>query len=326
MTDNLMIPVLRLLSNGRYHSILDISRVFCSSFEHIAIVFEEARKFGVVIHRYNDNFLWVNIVSLLDGSKINLYISMLDVKFDLTLFDCLVSTSSYLLEYTFTRRCTFDKYPLFVAELQTDGRGTRGKKWHSGIGSGLTFSFVWSFNRTVDSLSGLSLVIGLAILRVLRSLGINGVTLKWPNDILYNGKKLCGILLDFCGFISRKSVVVIGIGINVNFSSKLADMVGRDIIDLSSISNRCLDRDYLLAILLVELSNILHEFDGSDFSRFMAEWNNLCAYKGQHIVLNLPDGSAHTGVVDGVDDKGRLVLVSSLGFRSSFSSGEFIVL
>ena len=91
-----------------------------------------------------------------------------------------------------------------IAEIQTNGRGRRGRPWQGVLGGSLSFSIIWQFNMGVAQLSGLSLAVGVALARALRELGLLGIQLKWPNDVLVsdeNGenKKLAGILIDLQG-------------------------------------------------------------------------------------------------------------------------------
>ncbi|MEK7738086.1 MAG: biotin--[acetyl-CoA-carboxylase] ligase, partial [Pseudomonadota bacterium] len=84
---------------------------------------------------------------------------------------------------------------VLATERQTGGRGRRGRSWLSASGDSLTFSLLWRFQPN-RSLSGLSLAVGVAVARALEALGVRGITLKWPNDVLLNGRKLAGVLIE----------------------------------------------------------------------------------------------------------------------------------
>src|SRR5687768_14521915 len=98
---------------------------------------------------------------------------------------------------------------LVAAEEQTAGRGRRGRRWHSAPGAGVTFSLGRRIRRPVRELAALSLVAGVAAVRALRAMGVDNACLKWPNDLVVDGAKLGGILVE-----TRTGIAVIGIGIN----------------------------------------------------------------------------------------------------------------
>ena len=203
------------------------------------------------------------------------------------------------------------------------GRGRQGHDWHSSVGNSLTFSFVWYFDSSVNQLSPLSLVVALAMVRALSSFGVEGLKLKWPNDIMFGSSKLGGVLVEVApSSQADRTLIVIGIGLNVTFSSRLDGHVDRPITDLSSISNRNFDRNKLLSMLLLELIKVLSEFDSYGFGRFKSEWNHLHTYNKKRISLSLPDDSIQEGIVDTIDDDGSLVLILPSGIRSSFIAGE----
>ena len=123
------------------------------------------------------------------------------------------STNSRLM-----RLAACDSVPLgtvCLAECQTQGRGRIGRVWHTPPGGNICLSLLWRFND-FNAFSGLSLAIGVAIVRALRTAGVEGVGLKWPNDILWRERKLGGILVEVSGEAHDNHSVVIGIGLNVH--------------------------------------------------------------------------------------------------------------
>lgn len=178
----------------------------------------------------------------LDNELITRYTSIESERFDLKLFDIIDSTNSYLLSQLKRNALIKDSTPVVVAEFQTSGRGREGRIWKCGFGNGLMFSLCWRFEKGVSNLSGLSLVIGIAILRTLRSYSTQNISIKWPNDILYDNHKLAGILIEIRGEVCGPSYAVIGIGINFKLSKSIIPLIDQKVTDLSNVTGSLIDR------------------------------------------------------------------------------------
>ena len=213
---------------------------------------------------------------------------------------------------------------LLAAEWQTAGRGRRGRSWTAVAGGSLTFSLGWRFEQGAGFLAGLSLAVGVAVVRALEAEGFTGIALKWPNDLIHRHHKLGGILIDLNGDALGPSTVVIGVGINVRLPASVRDELPVPVTDLTSIAARKLlpvDRNRLLARLVDELAAVLHQYATEGFAPFAAEWQHRHAYQGKMVKLLLPDGATVTGKVAGVDASGALVLADGPR-RARFLSGE----
>lgn len=189
------------------------------------------------------------------------------------------------------------------AEIQTAGRGRRGRQWISHPGEALTFSILWRFDCGVAGLSGLSLVVGIALTRVLNRLEIP-VRLKWPNDILLGERKAAGILIELAGDTLGPSAVVIGIGIN------LADPgeVGQAAAGLADAHRTLPPRNVLAAALLNELTAVLTTFAQAGFAPFQEEWQSWHAFQEQTVWIISPYAPPLEGRALGVDAHGALRL------------------
>lgn len=200
---------------------------------------------------------------------------------------------------------------LLVAELQTAGRGRAGRSWHATPGAALTFSLAWKFTTTVSGLAGLPLAVGVAIAETLAALNID-VRLKWPNDILRNGNKLAGVLIETASVKDPPGGVwaVIGIGINMMVSAEMAKQIDRPVADLSQEG---LDRNRLLAALADALPEALIEFDRTGFATFASRWNQMHAYAGQEVAITEQGRVLQQGKAVGVDHIGRLLLNTKSG-------------
>jgi BirA family transcriptional regulator, biotin operon repressor / biotin---[acetyl-CoA-carboxylase] ligase len=200
---------------------------------------------------------------------------------------------------------------MLVAEMQTAGRGRAGRSWHSTPGAALTFSLAWKFDSPLQALAGLPLAVGVAIAETLARLGVD-VRLKWPNDILRDGRKLAGILIETASVRNGSGSVwaVIGIGLNVSVPDNLAAKIDNPVADLSGSD---IDRDQLLAALLDGLSEALTAFDRTGFAGFSDRWNRLHAHAGQQVAILDHGRIAHEGHAVGVDNSGRLLLDTAAG-------------
>jgi len=202
---------------------------------------------------------------------------------------------------------------LLVAQSQTAGRGRAGRVWHSTASSALTFSLAWKFARPLHALIGLPLAIGVALAEALEVFGVQ-VELKWPNDILRDGAKLAGILIETVPekrMRTEGTWLVVGIGINLAMSAQLQSRIGRAVAEVSELQQ--LDRERLLALLLSALSDALAQFDAQGFEAFVARWNRLHAYAGRAVRILDHDRVLHEGSAVGVDDSGCFLLDTAAG-------------
>lgn len=210
---------------------------------------------------------------------------------------------------------------LLVAESQTAGRGRAGRPWQTTKTSALTFSLARKFNRPLHALIGLPLAVGVALAEALGIFGID-VELKWPNDVLRDGAKLAGILIETAqdkGTGATGTWTVIGIGVNLTMPPDLQQRIGRAVADVSELLTH--DRERLLAILLSALSDALADFDARGFGHFVARWNGLHAYSGRTVRI-LDDGRVlHEGVAVGVDEQGCFLMDTASG-RVAVTAGD----
>ena len=132
--------------------------------------------------------------------------------FQIELADSAVSSNTVLLQRAALGAASGS---VLAVEWQSAGRGRLGRVWHSGLGSALTFSLLWRFEFGLSALSGLSLAVGVAMMRALEKIGVSDIGLKWPNDVLTKSGKLAGILIEAQGDMLGPSLVVIGIGMNL---------------------------------------------------------------------------------------------------------------
>ncbi|MFW1678101.1 bifunctional biotin--[acetyl-CoA-carboxylase] ligase/biotin operon repressor BirA [Pontibacter sp. JAM-7] len=213
---------------------------------------------------------------------------------------------------------------LYLAEQQSAGRGRRGRTWVSPFGRNLYFSLVWRFDQGIGALEGLSLVVGLALVQALERMGLSGAQLKWPNDLLVNGRKLAGILLEINGETSGACQVVIGVGINVAMPYVQGEQIDQPWTDLATeMRGEGLLRNQVLASCLNELIPLLVQFSERGFVEFAEHWQNYNAHQGQPIILKVGEEEV-AGVCQGVDASGALLLETGQGVQT-YHGGEISI-
>ena len=217
------------------------------------------------------------------------------------------STNSYLLEKLRTEEIHGN---VVLAESQSNGRGRRGNKWLSPLGSGLYLSVAWRFLRTPNVLGLLSLYIGVAIVHALESSGIDKVALKWPNDILVQNGKLGGVLIDIKGEAGGPVDVIIGVGINYNMPEALTKEITQSTTDIYRITAESLSerpsRNQIMASLLSSIFEILEKIDMNETSGLLDEWRRYDCFMGKPARLVFQQDLIE-GVVKGVDEQGSLL-------------------
>ncbi len=316
----LTFSILRLLSDGEFHSGVTLARNLDVSRTSVSIALRGLEEIGVVVHRvHGRGYRLPDPVQWLDKDKILKYLVTKGETLHLEVLDTTKSTSTVLLQKAtmdeYSDRNKADTISVVATELQTNGRGRRGQLWYSGLGDSLTFSLLWNFQKGAGLLSGLSLAIGIAIIRSLKLSGIKNVALKWPNDVMSNHQKIAGILIELRGDALGPTLAVIGVGINLKLSDRIRSNIAQKTTDLFSISGKNPDRNKLMARLLTELIIVLKEFAQHGFKPFRYEWAQYHELENKPVTLYLPDGSTQEGVVQGVTDNGSLILKTLAGVR-----------
>ena len=233
-------------------------------------------------------------------------------RFALEVCDLAPSTSTLLLERAAAGASTGS---VIAAEWQTAGRGRRGRSWHAAPGAALTFSLLWRFEQGVGALSGLSLAAGLAVVRALERCGVAGAGLKWPNDVLWHGCKLAGLLVEVQGEANGPGAAVIGVGINCRLPDAVRERIDQPVTDIARILDTTVDRNRLLAETLDALAQTLDAFARDGFAPLRGEWQRRHFYQDRAVRLTLPDGGTLDGIVRGAAEDGALLLETTTGLR-----------
>lgn len=319
----LTFPILRLLADGRFHSGEDIAQHFKVSRTTVWNALQEAEALGVQIFSVRGRgYRLPEPIQLLERALVLEAIGEQRAWFKLEVHDHLESTNSYLMKLAAQSAAHAS---CVAASLQTRGRGRRGRAWQSGLGASLTFSLLWRFQSGAAALSGLSLAVGVALIRAMRALGLDATQLKWPNDLVvqHEGRhhKLAGILIELQGDMEGPSAAVIGVGINLRLPEQVKKHIDQPAIDLATLSEKWGNPSQLLGLLLRHLAETLSAFEEKGFAVLSEEWMTYHAYHNQAVRMLLPDGRETQGIARGVAEDG-ILLVETVSGLQRFSAGE----
>jgi BirA family transcriptional regulator, biotin operon repressor / biotin---[acetyl-CoA-carboxylase] ligase len=318
----LTFSILQLLSDRKFRSGETIAKDLGISRASVSYALRELDETGVTVQKvHGRGYRLCEPVQWLNRDAIMMHLGREAQGFNLEIFDIVESTNSLLFQKILGLALQNNPAHVIAAELQTRGRGRRGRQWHSGLGNALTFSLLWQFQQGASLLSGLSLTVGVAIIRAFKSNGIEGAVLKWPNDVIFNFCKLAGILIELQGDMLGPTIAVIGVGVNLDLPRNVKARIDQAATGVASINGAMPDRNKLLAALLAEIAGALKEFERHGFSAFREEWTNYHVFEKRNVTLRLPDGTDLKGLADGVADNGSLLLRTAEGVRG-FSSGE----
>lgn len=226
----------------------------------------------------------------------------------LEVFAEIESTNSYLMGQPSPMP---GRFRVALAEHQTAGRGRMDRQWHSPGSTGLCWSMSYTFARRPELLSGLTLAIGVAVVESLEGIGIHGIGLKWPNDLVFQDGKLGGILTEVKSGSGPEVTIVTGVGINYDLRNnrdarRITTRLGR-VSDLASGLQELPSRSMVSAVLIESLFNAFSDFATVGFSNIAAAWEKYDWLRGQKISVDQADGQLN-GVCQGIDTDGALIL------------------
>lgn len=217
-----------------------------------------------------------------------------------TLFSC-TSTNDYMS----SKITDFSEhhYQICFSEFQTAGRGRRGRVWVSPFARNIYLSAGFKIHGGVEALSGMSLVIGLAVAESLNGMGVKDCCVKWPNDVYVGDRKICGILIELQGEATTGWDVVCGIGLNVSMTRTQGQEIDQEWIALHETLK--VGRNEVAAHILNSLLSYLEDFKRTGFAGFGELWRRYDYLYGKELSIS---PSSITGCGAGVDSHGALIL------------------
>jgi BirA family transcriptional regulator, biotin operon repressor / biotin---[acetyl-CoA-carboxylase] ligase len=315
-------PLLVLLADGRQHSGERLAQALNVTRASVWKAVERLRALGLEVQAVpRRGYRLSNPVELLDVRRIGAELKPLRVARlrNLELLFDVDSTNSRLLAAAPPPPGTAD---VCLAELQHAGRGRRGRRWIAPFGGSVALSMAWSFAGGAQ-LSALSLAAGVAVWRALVRAGAHGVTLKWPNDIWFQDRKIGGVLTELRAESGGPAHAVIGVGINVALGAAARRKIEASGVEVAAVADACAaapSRNVLAGALLDELLSMLVEFERAGFAAFREDWMELDALGGRPAKVLLGP-TVISGTARGVDEDGALLLETQDGMRR-FVSGE----
>jgi len=235
---------------------------------------------------------------------------------DLQVVPCIASTNSELLSLAESESIHLR---VLLAELQIQGRGRFSRDWLSPFGQNVALSMGVELNVNSSEVSALSLVVGIAVAQTLVSFDIENISLKWPNDVLLNGLKVGGILVELFS-VSSPMVAVIGIGLNYGSGKQLQDQLKDSVGDLTDWLERPARNRLCSGLIESVYTNVAH-FNQVGFKAFISQWNQLDALAGKPVSVS-KDNAEFTGTAKGIRDDGALLICDSNGVQQALVAGD----
>jgi BirA family biotin operon repressor/biotin-[acetyl-CoA-carboxylase] ligase len=315
---SLEITLLNQLGDGACHSGKDLGLLLGVSRTAVWKHIKQLATMGLTINSLPQKGYQLNgPLTLLDSKVIQALLPKALVNnFVFHIYGSIDSTNLYLRKIPPT-----DSVEVWCAETQTEGRGRFGRKWVSLFGENIYCSSRWQFHNDLSCLSGLSLIVSLALIKTLTSFTSENLLIKWPNDILWNNKKLCGSLIEINGESHGGAEVIIGIGLNVNTNTQTITLADKPWCSLLEITQKHFDRNAIIAKLLTTLSDYLSRFSQEGLLTFMDEWKKYDYLYGKKITLSHISGK-YTGIAQGINELGQLKLRDDQGVLHLLSSGD----
>lgn len=208
-----------------------------------------------------------------------------------------------------------------IAEIQTQGRSLRGTKWLTSIGTNIMLSMAVKF-PSYQHLLGFSLAVGVATVTSLEMLGVQGVKLKWPNDVVANEKKLAGILIESVPTSDNEVFAIVGVGLNVHHSKSIDRNIDRPYTCLDDIGYT-LNRNAVCISLINELKYAANNFKRDGLASFIDSWHRHDSLLGRQVDVEISSHRIVSGRVTGVNKLGELILESNSG-RTALRSGHIV--
>ena len=310
-----LIKLVEILNDGEEHDGTSLGHHLGMTRSAVWKMIKKLQNYGVVIDSsQGSGYRMPEPIVLLDAIKIKKMLH--HKKAALDIFECIASTNDYLQSIKQAKEIQF-----CFAEQQTAGKGRLGRDWYSPFGRNLYFSCLYPMQKDVSELAGLSLVVSLSILKTLAHFcDEQYLKVKWPNDVMCDGEKISGALMQVHAESHGHCHVVIGIGINVNMQDDKRQ-ISQAWTSLQKITGKVIDRNALAATLINYLMEDLAQFTKQGFVSFVKTWKQYDYLRARTITLKNINQKV-SGVVEGVDEYGHLQLsVKGEGVRS-FAAGD----
>lgn len=317
--------LLTILSDGKLHSGEELGKHLGVTRSAIWKVFQQLPGLGIKLASApKKGYCLEGGLELLDQGLILQALSKnaQQALYQLEILETTISTNTHLLE---AARHGAVSGSACIAEHQAAGKGRRGRVWHSPYGRNIYLSVLWRFANDPSAVTGLSLAIGVAVVRALEKYGMKqGLGLKWPNDVMWEGQKLAGTLIELFGESYETTCVIIGVGLNVGMPKNFHQKTDLPWTDMASILGEKPARNRLAGLLLSELLTGLQEFQREGFASFLESYQCADGLAGKAVKVILPTEEVK-GVAAGIGAQGEFLLKMPDASIKPFMHGEVSV-
>lgn len=315
-------PLINLLSDGKFQTGTQLGVKLGISRTAVWKQIQQLPGLGLdIITKKNSGYCLDNPLDLLDieliKSKLEEYASSIFVE-----FYPVIDSTNLELSRRFNAAEKLNKH-LILAEMQTAGRGRRGRDWFSPYASSLSMSIAWQVEGGANVLQGLSLAVGVVIKNTLEKYNIEGIKLKWPNDLYINNAKLGGILIELSGDLAGPCNLIVGFGVNVTRPSQSL-VLDQPIVFLSDLKGVTVCRSSLAADLAVGVERLLVSYPAEGFIPWQKDWNTAHIWTNKKANIITPQATTPV-VLAGVNAIGELQVTYKDGSEGSINSGEVSV-
>lgn len=311
------IKLVNMMRDGRYHDGNSMGETLKMTRSAIWKLIKKLETFDIRIDSVKGlGYALLEPLVLLEKNKIK---AQLEEEVEIDIYETIDSTNDYLKLVK-----NANSIKICLAEQQTGGKGRLSREWYSPFGQNIYLSCLYPFRKDISELAGLSLVTSLAVVKTLQSYGVLNCRVKWPNDVVYDNKKLSGSLVEIQAESHGVSHAIIGIGLNVNLLN--ADgHISQGWTSIRKITGEYVDRNKLCARLINTLVAYLNRFDVHGFSLFSGEWEQADCLIDQTVMLKNTNTKIK-GKVTGINEQGHLLLKLNNGSVRAFSSGDTSVM
>jgi len=312
-----LIRLVDILNDGQYHDGTTIGQKLNITRSAIWKTIKRLRHYGIGIESVKGKgYRLEEPCFLLNKNIIHEQLTTkMDQSLQLTICESVDSTNSYLRQLPID-----DNTHVCIAEHQTQGKGRLHRRWLTPFGKNIAFSMRYRFQQDISLLAGISLVCAIAVKNTLSTFGLSEkIKLKWPNDLLCDGKKIAGILIDVFAESHGSCFAVIGIGINVNMLA--CEDIHYSWTSLRQETNKIINRNTVCTTLIQELLTQITRFEKDGFDPFIDAWMSCDYLYNQMVTLN-NHGTQVSGIANGINNQGHLLIKQDSGTVKSFTSGD----
>ena len=312
--------LVKILADGHYHTGTMLGKQLNISRNAVWKHVQQLLHYGFLVETQHQGYALKQKLILLDAAEItdNIHYQGTTNIAPIIVLGDVGSTNDYLQQELKTNPAHLQ---FCLAERQLAGRGRFGRTWHSPFGTNIYLSCRWQCAEGMNKLGGLSLVVGLAVLKAMQRFGVRGIALKWPNDILWQQEKLSGVLVEVKAESHGQAEIIIGVGVNANMADKETTEIQRAWTTLEKISGVYCNRNVLAGFLITSITDTLDTFVEQGFQGFQAAWAEHDYLFGKEITLH--NGSTKIkGRALGVNAEGCLLLALKDEATQAYSAGE----